>query len=169
MTYDCFYFAYGSNMNPDRLTKRKDVAPEAPHVLAVGKLKGYKPRFSHYSKTNKCGVLDIVEEKDFCVYGIIYGIKEEYLYLIDQAEGHPNVYCRILVEIEIEQIINDDFSKHISSNQKTLNCYSYEVVKKSPKQFPPSREYYKHIKIGHDQFGVNLKAIEDLISKVGLK
>lgn len=63
MTYDCYYFAYGSNMNPDRLTERKEIAPEPPHILAVGKLIDYKLRFSHYSRRNKGGVLDIVKEE----------------------------------------------------------------------------------------------------------
>ena len=65
-------------MNPDRLAKRKEIAPESPHILAVGKLVNYKTRFSRYSINNKGGVLDIVKEKDSCVYGIIYGIKEQY-------------------------------------------------------------------------------------------
>jgi len=167
LTYDCFYFSYGSNMDPDRLTKRKKIAPELPHILAIGKLINYKPRFSRYSKKNKGGVLDIVKEENSCVYGIIYGIKEQYLYLIDKAEGVPNIYSQIILNVKIDQIINDDFRNSEFSNEEYLKCYCYEVVEKSPEEVPPSRAYIKHVKIGRDKYGVNIEQIEKIILMIG--
>jgi len=154
-------------MDPDRLTKRKEIAPEPPHIIAIGKLINYKPRFSHCSMKNKGGVLDIVKEKDSCVYGIIYGIKEKYLYLIDKAEGVPNIYRQIKVNVKIDQIINDDFYNSEFSNEDYLNCYCYEVVNKTPQEVPPSRAYIKHVKLGHDKYGVNIDQIEKIISRIG--
>ncbi|MBA7545746.1 hypothetical protein ES705_38120 [subsurface metagenome] len=154
-------------MNPDRLTYRKEIAPEPPHILAIGKLINYKPRFSRYSEKNKCGVLDIVKEEDSCVYGIIYGIKEQYLYLIDKAEGAPNIYRQIIVNVKIDQIINDDFYNSEFSNEDYLNCYCYEVREKSPEEIPPSREYFSHVKVGHDKYGVKIELIDKIISRIG--
>jgi len=154
-------------MDPDRLTQRKEIAPEPPHVLAIGKLNNYKPRFSRYSINNKGGVLDIVKEENSCVYGIIYGIKEQYLYLIDKAEGAPKFYQKITVNVEIDQIINDDFCHSEFSNEDFLNCYCYEVVNKTPQEVPPSRAYMKHVKIGHDKYGVNIDLIEKILSRIG--
>jgi len=154
-------------MDPDRLAKRKKIASESPHILAIGKLINYKPRFSRYSEKNKGGVLDIVEEENSCVYGIIYGIKKKYLYLIDKAEGAPNSYHRITVDVKIDQIINDDFYNSEFSNDEYLKCYCYEVVIKSHQEFPPSRAYIKHVKIGHNKYGVNIDLIDEIVSRIG--
>lgn len=153
-------------MNPDRLKKRKEIAPEPPHILAIGKLINYKPRFSHYSKKNKGGVLGIVKEENSCISGIIYGIKEQYLDLIDRAEGVPNIYHQIKVNVKIDQIINDDFHKSEFSKEEYLKCYCYEVVKKSSKEIPPSRAYIEHVKVGCD-YGVNIEQIFKIISRIG--
>ncbi len=154
-------------MNPDRLTKRKEIAPEPPHILAIGKLINYKPRFSRYSIKNKGGVLDIVKEENSCVYGIIYGVKRRYLYLIDKAEGAPNIYRRIIVNVKIDQIINDDFYNSEFASEEYLKCYCYEVIDKSPQEIPPSRDYMNHVKVGRDKYGVNIELIEKIISRIG--
>ncbi|MFX1502328.1 MAG: gamma-glutamylcyclotransferase family protein [Promethearchaeota archaeon] len=167
MTYDCFYFAYGSNMNPDRLSIRKKDAPEPPHILAIGKLINYRPRFSRYSMMNRGGVLDIIEKKGSCVYGIIYGIKRKYLHLIDKAEGAPKYYRQIKVDILLLEVIDDDFYKSQFSNEEYLNCYCYEVVNKEPQEIPPSRTYIDHVRIGKIRYGVNIDLIEKIISRIG--
>jgi len=154
-------------MDPDRLANRKEIAPEPPHILAIGKLINYKPRFSRYSKKNKGGVLDIVKEENSCIFGIIYGIKKQCLYLIDKAEGAPNIYRRIIVNVKIDQIINDDFHNSEFSNEEYLNCYCYEVREKSLKEVPPSRAYIEHVKIGRDKYGVNIELIDKIISRIG--
>jgi len=154
-------------MNPDRLLKRKEIAPEPPHILAIGKLINYRPRFSRYSMRNRGGVLDIVKEKDSCVYGIIYGIKEKYLHLIDKAEGVPKYYRQIKVDVIMDKKIDDDFYNSKFSNEDCLNCYCYEVVDKKPQEIPPSRAYIKHVKIGHVRYGVNIDLIEKIISRIG--
>jgi len=96
-------------MDPDRLKQRKNSAPEPPHILAIGKLTNYKPRFSRYSTKNRCEVLDIVKEKDSIVFGIIYGIKIQYLYLIDGTKGAPYTYRRFKINVKIDRIIDDVF------------------------------------------------------------
>lgn len=154
-------------MNPDRLAKRKEIAPEPPHILIIGKLINYKHRFSRYSKNNKGGVLDIVKKENSCVYGIIYGIKRQYLYLIDKAEGAPNIYRRIIVNVKIDQIIDDDFYNSEFLNEEYLKCYCYEVIDKSPQEIPPSRDYMNHVKVGRDKYGVNIELIEKIISRIG--
>ena len=154
-------------MNPDRLTKRKEIAPEPAHILAIGNLVNYMPRFSRLSEINKGGVLDIIKQENFCVYGIIYGIKKEYLHLIDRAEGVPYFYRQIMVDVKIEKIIEKNFSKSEFSKKEYLKCYCYEVIEKSPQEIPPSRAYMKHVRIGHDKYGVNIEFIENTISRIG--
>ncbi len=154
-------------MNPDRLEQRKNSAPEPPHIIVIGKLIDYKPRFSRYSTKNRCGVLDIVKEKDSIVFGIIYGIKRQHLYLIDEAEGAPYAYRRFKINVKIDRIIDDDFFNTEFSIEEYLNCYCYEVRKKSPEEIPPSRDYYNHIKVGHDRYGVNIDLINEIISRIG--
>ncbi len=154
-------------MDPERLAMRKDIAPEPPHVLAIGKLLNYKPQFSRYSRINKGGVLDIIKEDNCCVYGLIYGIKRQYLHLIDTAEGAPFSYQRITVKVHIERVIDDTFSNSEFSTEQTLNCYCYEVVNKSPHEIPPSKAYMNHVRIGRKKYGVNINLIERIVEKVG--
>ncbi len=154
-------------MDPDRLAKRKNTAPEQPHILAIGRLLNYKPRFSRYSMINKGGVLDIVKFENSCVYGIIYGIKKKYLHLIDKAEGVPNYYRKITVNVYIDQLIDKDFKILEFSNDNSLNCYCYEVINKELLEIPPSRAYMEHVRIGYKRYKVNIDQIENIIKRIG--
>jgi len=153
-------------MDPDRLASRKEIAPEPPHILAIGKLINYKPRFSRYSKKNKGGVLDIVKEENSWIYGIIYGIKKQYLYLIDKAEGAPYSYRRIQLNIEVVQILDNNLCNSKFLNKKYVECCCYEVIEKSSEEIPPSKEYMSHVRMGC-KYGVNIEQIEKIISRIG--
>lgn len=82
------YFAYGSNMNPTRMTNR---CPEAID-LGAGILRNYKVVERLYA--------DIDYEEGAETEGVLYQINEKNLKELDRREGYPRVYTRFLVDIE---------------------------------------------------------------------
>ena len=75
-----FYFAYGSNMNPDRIRER------IPQARVVGKayIKGWTIRERLYADIEKrmCGRVE----------GVLYLITESELHTLDAYEGYPATY-----------------------------------------------------------------------------
>lgn len=75
-----FYFAYGSNMNPDRIRER------IPQARLVGKayIKGWTLKERLYA--------DIDRKLGGRVEGVLYLITESELHCLDAYEGYPNIY-----------------------------------------------------------------------------
>ena len=75
-----FYFAYGSNMNPDRIRER------IPGARLVGKsiIKGWKLAERLYA--------DIERSRGARVVGVLYLVNETERFRRDSYEGYPHVY-----------------------------------------------------------------------------
>ena len=75
-----FYFAYGSNMNPDRIRER------IPGARLVGKatIKGWKLAERLYA--------DIERSKGSRVEGVLYLVTESERFRLDSYEGYPHIY-----------------------------------------------------------------------------
>lgn len=123
-----FYFAYGSNMNNKDLRswcqKRSlDINLNNPHVAV---LLGYKLGFTHCSNVRKCGVADIIKDKDSKVYGVLFETDENSMINLDEKEGvDRGVYRRIKV--------------NVVSKNKNFDAETYEVIKKV--NFKPNKNY----------------------------
>ena len=83
------YFAYGSNMNPQRIASR------CPGAVVVGAatLRDYKVTERLYA--------DIDYEEGSEIQGILYLITDKHLNALDRFEGYPSVYRRIWVDVEL--------------------------------------------------------------------
>ena len=79
-----YYFAYGSNIHPIRLTKRIKSA----QFISAYKLDNYKLKFNKISKDNssKCNI-ELSSNTADKVYGVIYEIDELDLKKLDLVEG----------------------------------------------------------------------------------
>jgi len=64
------YFAYGSNMDWSRMRER---CPPAGFIFTA-KPNRFRLDFTRYSKTNRCGVADIVVDPPSSVWGVVYHI-----------------------------------------------------------------------------------------------
>lgn len=128
------YFAYGSNMDLNRMKTR------CPDSLFIGKacLNGYKIMFDKYSPRWGCGVADIVGNSSSEVWGLIYEVTESDLKQLDHYEGVPDLYIRIKVNV-------------IAENNKYLHVTTYEVVTKESFA-PPTTEYLSIIKEAAEKF-----------------
>lgn len=77
-----YYFAYGSNMNRERLRERVHVV----HKGQNGVLEGYRFRYNKMSKIDGTGKANICEAADEVVHGVCYELDEEGLDILDQFE-----------------------------------------------------------------------------------
>ncbi len=78
-----FYFAYGSNMNPDRIRER------IPHARFVGKatIYGWKLVERLYA--------DIERAKGHRVEGVLYLVNDSEILRLDAYEGYPRIYASV--------------------------------------------------------------------------
>jgi hypothetical protein len=66
-------FQYGSNMDPERLNECDRLGGRAA-TLGVARLDDWGIRFDLFSKTNDCGVTDIVQAPGEHTLGVIYSV-----------------------------------------------------------------------------------------------
>lgn len=122
------YFAYGSNMNRERLETR------VGKVIASGLklLEGYNLSFDVSAMT---AYANITEADNGAVYGSGYLLTEKQLNTLDRYEG---LYNRISVMIE------------------GVPYYTYIAIKPDPKNFyrPIERSYLKNIINGYNKYGL---------------
>lgn len=92
-----FYFAYGSNMNSQRVEKRK-----LPVVQAFsGTLRGYGLRFNKRSTIYPgAASANVVANESEVVQGVVYELVDKAaIQFMDPFEGYPIRYDRLLLPI----------------------------------------------------------------------
>ena len=94
-----YYFAYGSNMNPNRMEERG--AYFRSYRRAV--LKGYKLRFNKRS-IKGFGCANIEPAENQVVEGVLYELEnpEEAINELDYYEGYPSHYGRKVLTVVTE-------------------------------------------------------------------
>ena len=85
-----FYFAYGSNMNPDRIRER------IPQARVVGRATIYGWRLVERLYA------DIERAKGGRVEGVLYLVSDGEMYRLDAYEGYPRVYESIGVNAYLD-------------------------------------------------------------------
>lgn len=90
------YFAYGSNMNPQRMRGRNiNYAERNPAIL-----KGYTLKFNKVSFRNLHeGFANIVPDAKEFVEGVLYDLSDTDIEKLDQYEGYPVHYDRRQVKV----------------------------------------------------------------------
>jgi len=113
------YFAYGTNLDFERLKKR------CPSVQKIAKafLVDYQFIF------NTRGVATVVPKKDSKVYGILFEIEDSEIKNLDKYEGVPKLYAKQDKKVLLE-------------NGKTTDALLYIAIESKPGK---SRE--RHLKI----------------------
>ncbi len=102
-----------------------------PESKLVGKvvLKDYKIGFTIFSPQNwKAGCADILEASGEEVWGLLYEVSDSDLEHLDKAEGHPDIYRRLTVNVK------DDAGV-------VYTAEAYEVASKEGEFIKPSRRY----------------------------
>lgn len=125
------YFAYGSNMNPDRLYER---VGEFYHY-EYGLLKGYKLTFNKKSGVIGYGYATVEECPNSYVQGVIYALSRNQVATLDGYEGYPYHYVKKYLTVET------------SGGLKECVVYIAHASKLGV-GLRPTAEYFKHIQIG---------------------
>lgn len=129
------YFAYGSNMNPERMKLRGiNYSQRKPATLKAWKLKFNKAA----SKNPEEGYANIVLNVNGTVEGILYEIDDPDLSKLDKYEGYPDHYCRILVKVLLNDGQKVEAITYVANSNKIRNGLR------------PSKEYLSHLLKGCD-------------------
>jgi len=91
-----WYFAYGSNMDEERMKERGVNFNERKYAF----IKGWKLTFNKVVSDNPTeGYANIEKDDNGIVEGILYQIEEDGLKILDKCEGVPVHYTREELEV----------------------------------------------------------------------
>ena len=126
------YFAYASNLSKGYMASR------CPTAIPVKKavLKNYKLTFNELA--------DIVEAEEEYVLGALYVISKQDLEQLDILEGYPDLYNRIIVEVEGE-------------NGDKYDAYAYTMIDKDLKS--PPDHYYEILLEGYQNWDLRTETL----------
>jgi gamma-glutamylcyclotransferase (GGCT)/AIG2-like uncharacterized protein YtfP len=159
---DMLYFAYGSNLDPERMKER---CPSA-QVIGSGALGGYRLTFTE----NNAGkiVANIEEHEGSQVWGTIFHIEEADRKVLDKCEGHPNVYERTPITLKfrneplkVQTYIMPAFIKNKKTVEVKKGFYTdgYEKVRRG--YGVPEEGYLEYIIRGYKHFRFDLAVLQE--------
>ena len=132
------YFAYASNLSKEYMMSR---CPNATAVKKVA-LKNYKLVFNELA--------DILQHDEDHVLGALYVISKQDLEELDRLEGYPDLYDRIIVEVEDE-------------NGGKYDAFAYSMVEKNLEN--PPEHYYNILLEGFKDWDLSLEQLEKAKNK----
>lgn len=132
------YFAYASNLSKEYMLSR---CPNAAAVKKVA-LKNYRLVFNELA--------DIIQQDGEHVLGALYVISKQDLEELDKLEGYPDLYDRIVVEVEDE-------------NGGKFDVYAYTMVEKN--LVDPPEHYYKILLQGYRDWDLPEESLEKAKNK----
>ncbi|WP_035588223.1 gamma-glutamylcyclotransferase family protein [Hippea jasoniae] len=142
------YFAYGSNMNPERMRDRGVLFKDRQYAV----LKGWKLAFNKMASDEGVGYANIVKDESGVVEGIVYEIDQSGIDRLDQAEGCPTHYYRDIVVVKLDSGAEVEAVVYIANENKIDN------------NLKPTKAYLKHLLKGCDlltkEYCEKLKKIE---------
>jgi len=95
-----YYFAYGSNMDVQRLTNRDVKIIKRYDNVHIDHMEFTFNKIS--KKDNRYAFANVESKENSKVYGILYSLNSEDLAKIDKFEGYPNHYTRILYPVNFQ-------------------------------------------------------------------
>lgn len=127
------YFAYGSNMDKDRMKERSVNFTSREY----GRLDGYKLVFN--KKSQKVGMAANIElsTNDY-VEGVLYDFPDNEIENLDNAEGFPEHYDKIQVTVLNSESVPVEATTYIAQS---------EFIEDGLK---PNRKYLDHLLAGKD-------------------
>jgi len=129
------YFAYGSNMNPERMKKRGIEFSQRRHAT----LKAYRLEFNKVaSRDPKEGYANIVQFENGIVEGVLYDIEDSDLSKLDRYEGYPDHYKRVEVKVQLDDRQGVEAVSYIAQPDRAR----YGLM--------PSRDYLSHLLAARD-------------------
>ena len=135
-----FYFAYGSNMNPDRIRRR---LPDA-RLVGTATIKGWRLVERLYA--------DIERSQGGRVEGVLYLLTPSELHRLDSDEGYPQTYRSVEVEA------------HLDANHKVKALtYTMTAATKKEREGKPYPRDYRLL----CSFGARYHGVRDAFRRAG--
>ena len=130
------YFAYGMNTNPVEMANRCPGAASLGHARLVN----HSFRFAQHADVEPCS--------DSYVDGVLWEITDEHLKSLDQLEGYPHYYNRV-----VATVIHGARSYHVL------------VYRMQPGHLVsvPTRGYYNLIREGYRAHGISTDQLENCL------
>jgi len=144
-----YYFAYGSNMNPERMRERG----VAFSSREPGRLPGHRLAFNKRGSTlpRGAGYANVVPDGSGAVEGALYRLDPADLAALDACEGWPEHYRREALEVE-----------RADGSRVTAVVYVAQP-RWTRAGLRPTREYLDHLLAGRDvlspEYGQRLAAV----------
>ena len=113
MTDDCWYFAYGSNLDPERKEQRTGEIRRARH----SRLPGYRFAFNKLGK-NGSGKANIIPDEASEVWGVVYRCSQDTMRTLDRYEGVPDQYVRHIVRVVLDSGEELDAAAYIARAER---------------------------------------------------
>lgn len=161
------YFAYGSNLNRERIKERC----ESAQALGYGYLDGFELVFQ---ANNRGRIVANIQEKEHgVVHGVVYHITESDRRKLDGYEGHPYVYKREEVSVGFGEtyvtcetyIMGKEYTEldgfeevqktYASPQRKYVKTYTHHVREYGL----PKQDYLKHIEIGFNYWELPMDSL----------
>lgn len=130
------YFAYGMNTNPGEMARRCPGAVSLGHARLID----HSFRFAQHADVEPC--------TDSYVDGVLWEITDEHLRALDQLEGYPYYYNRV-----VSSVIHGARAFHV---------LVYRMQPGHPDS-EPTRGYYNLIQEGYRAHGVPTDQLENFL------
>ena len=128
------YFAYGSNMNPARMTARKMRFTRREFAV----LYDYRLLFNKKATDGDYSYANIQPAPGSLVEGVLYEFPDEDLAHLDKAESWPEQYIRTVVQVFTGAGERVEATVYIAHPERTADGYL------------PRAEYLSHLLTGQD-------------------
>ena len=138
-----YFFAYGANMDPHRMTQT------CPDARAVGpaRAEGFRLAFNVYSPYWGGGAANIEPDEERKVWGVVWDVTPEDLGRLDTFRGHPTFYRR---EDVVVKTPSDD----------ELIAVTYRVAHQNA-FVPPTDAYLLRMRAGMRVHGLPPEALDE--------
>lgn len=144
------YFAYGSNMNTDRMRERGVFFYSRQPLMLVG----YSLIFNKKVSTPNAGAANIVPDKNGVVEGVLYRVSLKGIFNLDKYEHYPNEYERVIMRVPYDDKNHIVIKTYIARPDITA------------KDLKPTKLYLEHLLAAEDLLSENyfnqLKIIDTL-------
>lgn len=150
-----FYFAYGSNMNPEQIRER---CP-GHRVIGLARLDDFELSFPLYSNRWNSGVASVQMHHGGAVWGVLYELDDDDMAALDRFEGFQgpgdqhNVYDREPVNVELVRPDDGSFPRRVRA---------HVYVARPSNASPPTRAYLDVVLSGARHHALPEDYVEDL-------
>jgi gamma-glutamylcyclotransferase len=128
------YFAYGSNMDKDRMTKRGISFTSREFA----KVSGFKLVFNKKASAGNFSYANIIPAENNFVEGVLYDFPDNEISKLDKAEGYPDHYNRIHITVSDKNNHSIVATTYIAQHNKIASGLL------------PTKEYLNFILAGED-------------------